>query len=222
MSDCGVTNLIASKRLVAILRLSDLSCAVDLSEALLRGGIAVQEFTLTNPGALDAISRVRRSSTAFAAGVGIIGAGSIRCVDDASRSVDAGAQFIVTPTLNISVIKRCSEAGVPIMSGAFTPTEILTAWDAGATAVKVFPSRSLGPSYVRDVLAPLPEIRLMPTGGVGLESIADYLAAGAFAVGVGGKLLDVDAVEGRRWDEVTQTARKYCQAAARQDDKEPS
>ncbi|MCA9129255.1 MAG: bifunctional 4-hydroxy-2-oxoglutarate aldolase/2-dehydro-3-deoxy-phosphogluconate aldolase [Planctomycetales bacterium] len=213
-ADSGVMSLVRKSRLVAIVRLDDLSHALPLSEALFNGGITVQEFTLTNPHALEVISACRDQLTYFQSGNAVIGAGSVRCTDDARRAIGAGAQFIVTPILDLHVIEHCVSSNIPIMCGALTPTEIATAWSAGASAVKVFPVRGLGPDYVRDVLAPMPELALMPTGGVGLENLADYLAAGACAVGVGGKLIDSQAVAAQDWSTVSHVAEQYASLAA--------
>ncbi|MCA9133227.1 MAG: bifunctional 4-hydroxy-2-oxoglutarate aldolase/2-dehydro-3-deoxy-phosphogluconate aldolase [Planctomycetales bacterium] len=204
--------LLARQRLVAIIRLDDLGSAQQLSQALFDGGIAIQEFTLTNPAALDAISRVRQSIAEFDNGQGLVGVGSVRNLDQAKAAIAAGAQFVVLPIVNVAVIEYCVQHDTPVMPGAMTPTEILTAWEAGATAVKVFPARSLGSQYIRDVLAPLPELRLMPTGGIDQNNMRDYFQAGAFAVGVGGNLLNQEAIGTQDWQRVTSIANSYTHA----------
>jgi 2-dehydro-3-deoxyphosphogluconate aldolase / (4S)-4-hydroxy-2-oxoglutarate aldolase len=213
----GVDNwplsLVELKRLVAIIRLDDLSQAVNISRTLLLGGIAVQEFTLTNPSAIEAIARVRREIADFSSGHTAVGVGSVRSVEQAQAAISAGAQFVVTPTTNTEIIRYCVEQKVCVMPGAMTPTEILTAWMAGADVVKIFPARTLGPTYIGDVLAPLPELRLMPTGGVDLQNMQGYFEAGAFAVGVGGKLLDKQAIAAGDWSRVQSTASEYACAA---------
>jgi 2-dehydro-3-deoxyphosphogluconate aldolase/(4S)-4-hydroxy-2-oxoglutarate aldolase len=210
-----VIELITETRLVAILRLPDLSRALRLSQALLEGGASVQEFTLTNPEALEAIKEVRAKLPAFNEGRAAVGAGSVRSLAEAEAAITAGAQFIVTPITQLEVIAACKEAGVPITPGAFTPTEIATAWEAGADIVKVFPARMLGPGYVKDILAPMPYLKLMPTGGVDLENLGDYLDHGAVAVGVGGNLLDKEAISNGDWEKITASAAAYI-AKARQ------
>ncbi len=209
-----ITKLVAQHRLVAIVRLDDLSSAVEISKALLDGGVYLQEYTLSNPAALDAIRAVRAQLPIFETDQAAIGLGSVRSVAEAEQAFESGAQFIVTPIMLLDVIARCRSANVPIMPGAFTPTEIATAWHAGATFVKVFPARTLGPGYIKDVLAPLPYLRLMPTGGVDLNNMPSYFAAGASAVGVGGNIIDTQAVAKKDWDRLAQAARAYADCAA--------
>lgn len=209
----NVLEIVSTTRLVAIIRLDDLSQAVQLSKALLAGGVVAQEFTLSNPRALDAMSEVKAALSEFSSGGATIGLGSVRNVDEAQAAIKAGAQFVVTPITNLEVIEVCKNAGVPIMPGAFTPTEIATAYDAGADVVKVFPARALGPTYIKDVLAPMPYLKLMPTGGVDLENMASFFKAGAVSVGVGGNLLDKKAIEVGDWEKVSSIARQYAEAA---------
>ncbi len=208
-----VLELIAKTRLVAIIRLDDLSQAVQLSKALLAGGVVAQEFTLSNPKALDALSETKAALGEFSNGQATIGLGSVRNVDEAHAAIKAGAQFVVTPITKLDVIEACKNAGIPIMPGAFTPTEIATAHDAGADVVKVFPARTLGAGYIKDVLAPMPYLKLMPTGGVDLENMASFFKAGAVSVGVGGNLLDKKAIESGDWEKVSSIAFQYAMAA---------
>jgi 2-dehydro-3-deoxyphosphogluconate aldolase / (4S)-4-hydroxy-2-oxoglutarate aldolase len=209
----NVLELIAKTRLVAIIRLDDLSQAVQLSKALLAGGVIAQEFTLSNPKALDAMSEVKAALSEFSNGQATIGLGSVRTVNEAHAAIKAGAQFVVTPITKLDVIEVCKNSGVPIMPGAFTPTEIAAAHEAGADMVKVFPARTLGPNYIKDVLAPMPYLKLMPTGGVDLENMASFFKAGAVSVGVGGNLLDKKAIEAGDWEQVSSIARQYAEAA---------
>jgi 2-dehydro-3-deoxyphosphogluconate aldolase / (4S)-4-hydroxy-2-oxoglutarate aldolase len=195
---------------IAIIRLDDLSSAVEIAEALLAGGLHVMEFTLTNRYALKAIAQVRASVGAAAR----VGAGTVLTADDAQAAIDAGAQFLVTPTLEPDVIAAGHRADVPTVSGAYTPTEILTAWRHAAALVKVFPARALGPGYIRDVLAPLPMLRLVPTGGVSLENCAAFLGAGAYTVALGSNLVDSQTVMNKDWVELTARARRYVEACA--------
>lgn len=204
-----VTSLMAAAKLVAILRLDDLSHAVDLSRALLRAGVVAQEFTLTNPDALTAIRQVLKEVSAFENGEATLGVGSVRSEAQAKDSIAAGAQFVVTPILRTDVIDVCNRQERPVFSGAFTPTEIATAWECGASMVKVFPARQLGPAFIKDVLAPMPELQLMPTGGINLVNVPDYFAAGAAAVGVGGNLFNSDLVAERNWQAIEDAARRF-------------
>jgi 2-dehydro-3-deoxyphosphogluconate aldolase/(4S)-4-hydroxy-2-oxoglutarate aldolase len=205
--------LLERSRLVAILRLDNLSDAVELTRSLFQGGVVVQEYTLTNPLALQAIQEVRTAVAEFGRGEGFLGVGSVRTRDQAAAAVDAGAQFIVSPILNEAVIEFCSAAQVPCIPGALTPTEIARAWELGASYVKVFPARSFGPAYIKDVLAPMPELKLLPTGGIDLQNMDAYFHAGATAVGIGGQLLDVNAIADKDWEYVTAIARKHARAA---------
>jgi 2-dehydro-3-deoxyphosphogluconate aldolase/(4S)-4-hydroxy-2-oxoglutarate aldolase len=210
-----VLEVIHETRIVAILRLPDLSDAVPLCQALLDGGIKALEFPLTNSEALSAVKRVRAEIPEFSMGRAVIGTGTVLSVEAAQASIAHGAQFIVTPVLNTAVISLCRSESVPVFPGSYTPTEIFTAWEAGAAAVKVFPARSLGPAYIKDVREPLPQLRLMPTGGVSLENIEEYLRHGAFAVGVGGNLMDKQLIAARNWVDLREKARQYAEAARR-------
>lgn len=206
-------DLILHHRLVAIIRLDNLSAAVQLSRALLSAGIAAQEFTLTNPRALDAIAEVLKAVPEFSSGQATLGVGSVRTPAQAKAAIEAGAQFVVTPIFQAEVIAACVEDSIPVMSGAMTPTEIAAAWQAGASIVKVFPARSLGPKYIADVLAPMPELKLMPTGGVGLENMHDYFENGASAVGIGSNLFEMSALRLAHWDRIAEFAAEFARRA---------
>jgi 2-dehydro-3-deoxyphosphogluconate aldolase/(4S)-4-hydroxy-2-oxoglutarate aldolase len=206
----AVVERIERSGLVAIVRLGFSAALPRVAEALTAGGIDALEFTVTTPGALAAITASRTALGDRA----LIGAGTVLDADTARGAIRAGAVFIVTPTLALDVIRVCREAGVPVFPGAMTPTEILAAWTAGADIVKVFPASALGPDYLRQVRAPLPQIKLMPTGGISAANAADYLRAGAVALGVGGRLVDPAAVAEERWDLLTQRARELVQAVA--------
>ena len=208
-----VLEVIRLHRIIAIVRLNDLSTAVDLSRALFSGGIRALEFTLSNPAAIKALAEVRATLPEFDRGEAVIGIGTVLNADQARAANEAGAQFIVSPTTNLATIEACRQFKVAVMPGAFTPTEILTAWEAGASAVKVFPARSVGPAYLKDVREPLPFLRLIPTGGIERSNIRAYLENGAFAVGVGGNLVDKQLVAERAWATLTDRARELTQAA---------
>lgn len=189
-------------RVVAIVRLRKEAPLVRVAEALVEGGITALEFTLTSPGAVAAIEQSRAR---FGDDV-IVGAGTVLDVAEARRCLDAGAQFLVSPGFDRAVVTTARDAGTLAMPGALTPTEIVTAWQAGADVVKVFPARSFGPRYIADLLAPLPRIPLMPTGGVDETNAADYLEAGAVGVAVGGWLVAEDDVGRANWDVLTERA----------------
>ncbi|HEY7126970.1 MAG TPA: bifunctional 4-hydroxy-2-oxoglutarate aldolase/2-dehydro-3-deoxy-phosphogluconate aldolase [Ktedonobacterales bacterium] len=200
--------LLTRTRLVAIVRLEHYERALEVAQALLAGGISVIEFTLTGRGATEAIASTR----AALGDAALIGAGTVLKPGDVTDVVSAGAQFVVTPVLRHSVIEACLTRNIPIICGALTPTEIVEADEAGAALVKVFPARQVGPQYLRDLLAPLPHLRLVPTGGVTLQNASAYLQAGAVAVGVGGNLISEQAVAAREWAQITRQAQEYVQA----------
>lgn len=206
--------LIKKSRLVAIIRLERLDHAQELVNVLLEAGVQCLEFTLTNPDAPRWIRRLLSEDKRFENGEACLGVGSVRNVEEAKLVLDAGAQFVVTPITSVKVIEECVHRKVPIASGALTPTEIATAWDAGANIVKVFPARVLGPGYIRDVLAPLPYIQLMPTGGIDASNAGEYLRAGAIAVGVGGQLCPANLVEKKDWDTILKSAKQIVEACA--------
>lgn len=197
-------------RITAVIRLDDLQEAVPLARALGAGGIDTLEFTYTNRAAGGAIAAVREAlgDAAF------VGAGSVLDEQTARAAILAGAQFVVTPTLRPATIATCRRYSVPILCGALTPTEMLTAWEAGANFVKVFPASLGGPAYLKDVLAPLPQLKLIPTGGVGLDNAADFLWAGAAALAVGGELVRRETVARRDWDTLTALARRFSEIVA--------
>lgn len=193
---------------IAIIRLDDLTEAVAISRALVEGGLTALEFTLTNSTALDAVASAR----AALGDTATVGVGTVLIAEQAQAAIEAGAQFLVTPAVRRDVISVAKAQGVPVACGAFTPTEILDAWEAGAPYIKVFPARTLGPSYIKDVLAPLPDLKLVPTGGVDLDNCAAYIKAGAFSVGIGSNLVDPKLVAAKDWAELTRRAAAYVAA----------
>ena len=187
---------------VAILRAGDAGRFLEVGRVLYEGGVRAVEVTLTSRGALEAFGRLREELP----GDALLGVGTVRSVGDAERAVDAGATYLVAPDFRAEVVAWAAGRDVPVVPGALTPTEVAAAWAAGATAVKVFPVSAVGgPAYVKAIRAPLPEVPLVPTGGVGIDDLGAYLAAGAVAVGVGSPLLgdagdpggDLEALAGR-------------------------
>jgi 2-dehydro-3-deoxyphosphogluconate aldolase/(4S)-4-hydroxy-2-oxoglutarate aldolase len=195
---------------VAVVRLDDLSKAVPLTEALVAGGVRAVEFTFTNPAATGAITAAREALGERA----LIGAGSVLDAETARVAILAGAAFVVTPTVSLPVIEICNRYGVATVIGALTPTEILTAWQAGATYVKVFPASQGGPRYLRDVRGPLPQIKLIPTGGVDANNAGDFIRAGAVAVALGSNLVDPRSVASEDWPTITTRAQTIAAAVA--------
>lgn len=176
--------------IVAVIRMKEPQKLRAVVDALAEGGIRALEITMTVPGAVELI---RQLAPTLPAGF-IFGAGTVLDAATVHQVVDAGARFIVSPVFRREVIAACQAREVASMPGCFSPTEILDAWDAGADVVKVFPATALGPGYLKDVRAPLPQVKLMPTGGVTVENAGDWIRAGAVAVGVGSSLLDTKAI----------------------------
>ncbi len=191
--------------LVAIIRAPSGDQLVQVSEALLAGGIDVIEVTFTVPGVLDIIRQVREKLGKKI----LLGAGTVLDAETARAAILAGAEFIVTPTVNVDVIKLCNRYDKLVMAGGFTPTEILTAWEAGADVVKVFPADIGGPNYLKAIHGPLPHVRLLPTGGVNLDTLADFVRAGASAVGLGSSLVEKEALAKGDMDRIRSLAAAY-------------
>jgi len=205
-------DVVSESKLVAILRLESLDQADRLVDTLLDAGVRCIEFTLTNRKAPAWVSKLVSEHPSFRTGQAYLGIGSVRTLEEAKLVLDSGTQFVVTPITVPAVIDECFRRNVPIACGAFTPTEIAQAWEHGANIVKVFPARGLGPNYIRDVLAPMPYLKLMPTGGIDASNAADYIHAGAVAVGVGGKLCSAMHVEQGNWGAIRQAAVDVVQA----------
>jgi 2-dehydro-3-deoxyphosphogluconate aldolase/(4S)-4-hydroxy-2-oxoglutarate aldolase len=192
--------------LLPVLRARSIDEALALAEAIEAGGVTALEVTMTVPGAIEVI----RQLVSETQGRILIGAGTVLDPETARACMMAGAEFIVSPSLNVRTIEICRRYSVPVMPGALTPTEVLTAWEAGADVVKVFPCSALGGAkYLKALKAPLPQIELIPTGGVSLATAAEFLAAGAFALGVGGDLVNPQAIADGKPELITQTAREY-------------
>lgn len=206
----SILDSILNTKIVAIVRLERYDQAVAVASALLEGGISAIEFTLTGEGAIDAIAAAR----AVLGDSAQIGVGTVLTVEAADAAIDAGAQFVVTPAVRPDVIAVCRARGVPIMCGALTPTEALSAHEAGAEIIKIFPARAFGPAYIRDLLAPLPMLRLAPTGGIDASNARAYLDAGAVAVGIGGNLVSKQVVAAKDWAEMTRIAHQYVEAVS--------
>ncbi|MBI5351530.1 MAG: bifunctional 4-hydroxy-2-oxoglutarate aldolase/2-dehydro-3-deoxy-phosphogluconate aldolase [Chloroflexi bacterium] len=200
---------ILDEKIIAIVRLENAEYFLEVAQALKAGGISVVEFTLTTSGALDMLKEV---SVRFGDEM-LIGAGTVLDPETARAAILAGAEFIVTPTFNPATIEMCRRYGKPIVAGAMTPTEMLNAWQAGADLVKVFPVGNIGGvDYIKSVLAPLPQLRLVPTGGVNMENAVQYLNVGAVAVAVGGGLVDKNSVKRGDWNLITAEAQRLVKA----------
>ncbi len=194
--DCGI---------VAVVRAPDSGRLVDVARALADGGVTVVEITMSVPGALDVVRQVRQALGDRL----LLGAGTVLDPETARAALLAGAEYVVAPTVNLDVIRLCRRYDKLVMPGAFTPTEILTAWEAGADVVKVFPADVVGPAFFKSLRGPLPQVRLMPTGGVDLTTAAAFLRAGACCLGVGGQLVEPRAVAEGNFDRLRDLARQY-------------
>jgi 2-dehydro-3-deoxyphosphogluconate aldolase/(4S)-4-hydroxy-2-oxoglutarate aldolase len=199
--DCGI---------VAVVRSPDGSQLVEVCRALADGGVTVVEITMTVPNALDVVRHVRQALGDRL----LLGVGTILDPETARAALLAGAEYLVAPTLNLDVIRLCRRYDKLVMPGALTPTEILAAWEAGADIVKVFPAEVVGPAFFRALRGPLPQIRLMPTGGVDLTTAADFLKAGACCLGVGSQLVEPKAVAERNFDRIRDLAGQYVAVVA--------
>jgi 2-dehydro-3-deoxyphosphogluconate aldolase/(4S)-4-hydroxy-2-oxoglutarate aldolase len=211
MSRVDIARRIEDAGLVAIIRANASTGLIETCEALAKGGVTVAEITMTTPGALDAI---RAASTLLGERM-LIGVGSVLSAEVAEQAVDAGAQFVVSPVFKREVIAAAHALDRPVLPGAFTPSEILAAAEAGADFVKVFPANHLGPRFFRDILAPMPHLKLTPTGGVDLETIGEWFAAGARSLGVGSSLVKKDLIAAGDWAGLETLAGKFT-AAVRQ------
>ncbi len=194
--DCGI---------LAVVRSPDSQQLVEVVRALADGGVTVAEITMTVPDALGVLGQVRQTLGDRV----LLGAGTILDPETARAALLAGAEYLVAPTLNLDVIRLCQRYNKLVMPGALTPTEILTAWEAGADIVKVFPAEVVGPAFFKAMRGPLPQIRLMPTGGVDLTTAADFLRAGACCLGLGSQLVEPRAVAERNFERIRDLARHY-------------
>lgn len=195
--------------IVPVIRAESAAIAMQVAEALVEGGIRTLEITMTVP---DAMSAIRAVAARFGTAV-LLGAGTVTSRELAEGAIDAGAEFLVTPCVVTDVIAVASERGIAVLPGALTPTEVFTAWSAGGDIIKVFPAANVGgAAYIKALRAPFPQIPLCPTGGVNLQTIAEFVRAGAVAVGVGGELVSKQAIEQGDFAQITALARQYVHA----------
>jgi len=199
-----IARSIAAARVIAVVRLGTPSSIRGVVHALVDGGIRVVELTMTVP---DALNQIRRLATSLPSSV-VLGAGTVMDQETAAAALESGARFVVSPVCRPALIDACHRRDRVMMPGCLTPTEILTAWDAGADFVKVFPASAVGPSFIRDIRGPLPDVLLVPTGGIGVDDAVEWLRAGATAVGVGGALLDRRAIAAGDFGAVTALAER--------------
>ncbi len=196
---------ICKSGVIAIMRAKSSDQLLTAADAIKAGGVNAIEVTMTTPGALSVVSRAVEK---YGSEV-LFGVGSVLDAESARAAILSGAQFVVCPTLSVTTIEICKRYSIPVMPGAFTPTEILTAWEAGADIVKVFPASVGGPAYIKAVKAPLPQIRLMPVGGVDLDTTADFIRAGCEVVAVGSALVAQKLLDARDFKTITERARRF-------------
>ncbi len=201
IEQCGV---------VAVIRLQDPQKLRGVVDALMAGGVRALEVTMTVPGAIRLIEQIAPTLPPEF----ILGAGTILDAETARMALLAGARYIVSPVYRREVVAMCHRYDAAAMPGCFTPTEILDAWETGADVVKVFPATALGPGFFKDVRGPLPQVKLMPTGGVSLANAGEWIKAGAVAIGVGTAMVDSKAVAANDWHAITETAAKFVAAVA--------
>ena len=209
MTKSEVIQRIRDIGVIPVVRASSAMEAIQVVEAIKAGGVPVLEITMTVPGAVQVIEElVSRFGDET-----VVGAGTVLDPEVANACIAVGAKFIVSPALNLETIKCCRDQDIPVMPGALTPTEVVTAWNAGADFVKVFPCGAVGgASYIKSLKAPLPQIELVPTGGVSLNTAASFIEAGAAAIGVGADLADVKAIRAGQPERITAAARAYVEA----------
>ena len=204
MSRIETLQKLADSPVISVIRMTDTSKLMKIIDALSNGGVKFLEITFTTPNAVDVIKEVcKKVSSDF-----VVGAGTVLDPETARAAILAGAKFIVSPALNVETIKLSHRYDVMMVPGAFTPTEILTAWDMGADIVKVFPATALGPKYFKDIKGPFPQIRVMPTGGVSVDNAGEFIRAGACAVAAGTDLLDKEAIANDKFEIITEKAKK--------------
>ena len=202
---------VLEKVIVAVIRAESPDLLVDVAEALLAGGVEVMEVAFTVPRVTQVLEKV----TAKLGSRVLLGAGTVLDAVTARAAILAGAEFIVAPSVNLEVIELCRRYSKLVMPGALTPTEVVTAWEAGADIVKIFPSELTGPKYLKALHGPLPHVRLMPTGGVNLDTAIDFLKCGACALGIGSQLVDPKAVASGDLQKIETLARQYVEIVAR-------
>lgn len=209
MKKTDVLERIRAEKVMALIRADRPESLLDCARALSDGGLGTIELTMTTPGALGLVAQVSHSLPGT-----MIGLGTVLDGETARRGVEAGARFIVTPAVRPDVIAACLALGVPVLSGAFTPTEVASASDLGADVVKIFPAEFFGPAYIKALKAVFPGIKLLPTGGVTAKTLGDFLKAGAFATAAGSALVDPAALKARDWAAITARAAEFAAAAA--------
>ena len=198
-----------AEKVIALIRADSPDGLLDCAKALAAGGLTSIELTMTTPGAIRMLEKAVAELPDF-----LFGLGTVLDAETARAGILAGAKFVVTPGVRLDVIETCKRYSVPIFCGAFTPTEIITVWEAGADAAKIFPAEFFGPNYIKSVKAPLPHVEMVPTGGVNENNVGDFIKAGAFAVAAGSSLIDGKAFKERNWSAITAKAKAFAAAVS--------
>src|SRR5256886_16994678 len=208
-SKSEIISLLTNPGIIAVVRAQKAEQVIPLSEALIAGGVIAIEITMTTPNAIEAIRDARKKVGERA----VIGVGTVLTEKVCRDAIEAGAEFVVTPICRTEFVAIARAADRPIMLGAYTPTEAQTAYEAGADFIKIFPADKLGPAYIKAIRAPLPHLRIVPTGGVDVENVADFLKAGCAALGVGSSLVSAKILEEGNWAKLTKRAKEFVDAA---------
>jgi len=208
MSKSDIIERLVNPGIIAIIRANSSEQLLGAAQALFDGGVTAMEVTMTTPNALQVISDV---SKRFGSKV-LIGVGSVLDTETCRAAILAGSEFVVTPITRPEVIEMCNRYGKPIASGAYTPTEAITAYEAGADFVKIFPADQLGPQYIKNILAPMPQLPIIPTGGVNLQTVEAFIKAGSVALGAGSSLVSKEILEKQDWKKLTETAAAFVAA----------
>jgi 2-dehydro-3-deoxyphosphogluconate aldolase/(4S)-4-hydroxy-2-oxoglutarate aldolase len=207
MDKVEILNIIRETGVIAIMRAQSSAQLIAAADAIKLGGVRAIEVTMTTPGALDVIAEAKER---YGSDV-IFGAGTVLDPETGRAAILAGADFVVAPTLNLELVQLCNRYSIPVAPGCYSPTEALTGWEAGADFIKLFPASVGGPSLVNAILAPLPQIRIIPVGGVNLDTAADFIRNGAAALGVGSSLVNQKLLDEGNLDELTRRASAYIQ-----------
>jgi 2-dehydro-3-deoxyphosphogluconate aldolase/(4S)-4-hydroxy-2-oxoglutarate aldolase len=211
MTKADKLNLIRATGVIAIIRAQSSDQLIAAADAVEAGGVKVIEVTMTTPGALGVIEKATRR---YGQDV-LFGAGTVLDAETARAAILAGAGFIVAPTLDLESIALCNRYGIPVIPGCYTPTELLTAWESGADMLKLFPASFGGPDLVKAIMAPLPQLEILPVGGVSLNTAAEFIKKGAAALGIGSSLINQEVLDAGDWAELTRRAAAFIQEVKR-------
>jgi len=209
MKKDAILQKLKAEKVIALIRADNPDGLIDCAKALAAGGLTSIELTMTTPGAIRTLEKATAELPDF-----LFGLGTVLDAETARAGILAGAKFVVTPGVRLGVIEMCKRYSVPIFCGAFTPTEIITVWEAGADAAKIFPAEFFGPGYIKSLKGPLPHIEMVPTGGVNENNVGEFLKAGAYATAAGSSLVEARALKEKNWAAITAKAKAFAAAVA--------